>query len=62
LLGNTDIVRKVTPYFLLQIYVLMFCQYANYTSCSDGCSCRLIQNVVIFVYVEFMFVNYTLCF
>ena len=57
MLDNTDIEKNVTPYFVVHLYVQMFCNnllHSNiYSKCGNG---RLLLNVVSFVYVDFVYI------
>ena len=56
MLDNTDIVKNVTPYFLLQMYVQIFCQTLLHYIYSKCGSDRLHPNFVPFVYFDLFYI------
>jgi hypothetical protein len=57
LLANNDIVKNVTPYFMVQsVRTNVLTRSLKIIICSDAGSCRLILNVVTLVLVEWLYV------
>jgi hypothetical protein len=55
-LDNTDIVKNMTPYFMVQMYIEIFCQIllpSTFTLRVEVAGYFL--NVVLFVYADFLY-------
>jgi hypothetical protein len=62
LLDNTDIVKNVKPYFILQsVRKNILSQSVNFIIFSDGSSSWFFLNVVSFLYVDFVYIFYLYC-